>query len=399
MLTNNDKTCKKNLNIENIQYLDDWSKEINEKILKLEEISSTENITTFFSISTNTTIDTDILNPYITPMRRLENGVIFGVVVFSQSQAIIAANLVKDAVDNILVDSEKKIPMQVGGNNEVLDHFGINVEIKNNKSRSYIEFGNISSAVKSVIDKEKIIEYKPNDITVDAVWTFLSIKLNILSGKKISIIGCGNIGFKLALKLTESGANVILHRRDATKGMHMANAINMIKSKTTIAIASFSQSALQASSLCDVLVGTANSNAQVITWDMIQSMANNGFVVDVGKGNIEEEALKKSYDSEVDIFRGDVMASLYGFISHNQKMQETIKHKTGRLVVEPDIELISGGIFGKDGDIIVDNCFSPSLVYGVSDGCGHLKVKLNQKDRRRVMMLNDKINNNFLNFN
>ena len=367
---------------EDVSYLEEWVSRIQKSVLELKAIADDRNVTTFFSIGSTTQSDSQ--RPYLTPLRLLENGVISGVIVFSQSQAIIAANAVKDIVDSILVDAEKKIGIQVGASGALLEHFNIRDFDSIKRSRSNIEFGNISAAIRTIVSSEKLTEYKPNDLTVDAVWTFLSLKLNNLSGKKIAVLGCGNIGFKLALKLVESGVNVVLVRRDTSKGMFMANAINMVKPETTIATASYTASALQASAFCDVLIGAANTNTAVITWDMIQSMSPDGFIIDIGKGNVDAYALKMALENDIDIIRGDVTASLYGFISHKQQMQNIIQHKIGRREVDSGVSIVSGGILGKDGEVVVDNFSAPSLVYGVSDGCGNMKTELNENDKKNI---------------
>jgi hypothetical protein len=372
---------------EDIEFLEDWIVQIKTLTKELNLIAQKKDLTTYFSISNTTSSSKNIQKPYVTPIRLLEGGVICGVVVFSQSQAVIAAKFVQDFVDKILVDSEKKIGMQVGIDKNLLTYFKITDSAINSKSRSLIEFGNISSAVRMVIPEGKFIEYKANDITVDAIWTFLSIRLKKLSGKKIAILGCGNIGFKLALKLVESGINVILVRRDSSKGVLMANSINMVKPKTTLATATYCASPLQASSYCDVLIGTANSGVSLISWDMIQSMTPEGFVIDVGKGNVEDYAVKKAIEENIEIIRGDVGASLYGFISHRQQIQDVIKNKIGRNEIKPGVSVISGGLFGRNGEIVVDNYSLPGIVYGVANGCGQMKTTLNEVDRENLSLV------------
>ena len=46
--------------------------------------------------------------------------------------------------------------------------------MENAKTASGIEFGNISAAVRKTFPPQKIISYKPNDLTVDPIWFFLS---------------------------------------------------------------------------------------------------------------------------------------------------------------------------------------------------------------------------------
>ena len=71
-------------------------------------------------------------------------------------------------------------------------------------------------AVKENTKISKTYPYKANDITVNSAETLISnfIK-NILEVfiNNINIRG-GNIGFKLGLKLNESGSNIYLYRRD-----------------------------------------------------------------------------------------------------------------------------------------------------------------------------------------
>ncbi len=206
---------------EDIPYLESWISLILKNIKELKGVAIEKNVALFFSINT-TTHKHGMQKPYVTPVRFLESGVICGVVVFSQIQAMIAANTVSFLVDSFLVDVEQKHDMQADVDSELVKYFKIKYVTKN-KTNS------ILSAVRAIIKNDRIIEYKVNDLTVDAVWTFLSTKLNYLSGKRVAILGCGNIGSKLALKLVESGVNVVIMRRDVLKGESIASAINLIK--------------------------------------------------------------------------------------------------------------------------------------------------------------------------
>jgi len=366
--------------IEDIKYLEDWVNSIQQKAKELQSVSKEKKIDLLFSIST-ATHNPSFQKPYHSPVRYLENSFIFGVVVFSQTQAMIAANTVKIFVNGILVDIEQKINTQVGVDQQLLKHFKISV---NKKIRKSIDVGNILIAIRSVIGNDKIIKYKPNDITVDAIWTFLSTKITCLSGKKIAILGCGNIGSKLALKLVESGVDVFLVRRDKLKGALIADSINIIKPERSTGSAYYTSSCIEASKLCDVLIGAANANTPVINWEMIQNMSQDGFVIDIGKGNIEADAIQKSFENNVDIIRGDVTASLYGFVSQQQQVQGIIQCKIGRKNLNSDISIVSGGVLGKNGEVVVDSFLLPCLIYGVSDGRGNMKIKPSVLDKKNI---------------
>ena len=363
---------------ENIPYLESWFYDLQRSIKELKGIAIDKNIKLLFSIST-TTCKHGTNKPYTTPVRFLENSLISGVVVFSKIQSIVVTNIVKDFVDDFLIDVEQKHNMKAAINSDTLKYFQDKYLIN-----SDIKCESILSIVRAIVADDRIIEYKANDITVDAIWTFLSTKLNYLSGKKVAIIGCGNIGSKLALKLVESDANVVLVRRDSSKGKLIANAINLIKPPLSKSYASYNSSAIEASKFCDVIIGAANTNNPVITWDMIKNLSKNGFVVDIGKGNIEADAIKKSIEKKIDIIRGDIAAALYGFVSQKQQMQEIVQNKIGRVNIDSDINIVSGGVLGRCGDIVVDSFASPSLVYGVANGSGSIKTDLNLIDKKNI---------------
>ena len=372
---------------EDIPYLESWFYNLQKSIKELKGIAIDKDIKLLFSISTTTTCKHSINKPYTTPVRFLENSLISGVVVFSQTQSIIVTNIVKDFVDGFLVDVEQKHNMKATINSDTLKYFQDKYFINGD-----IKYESILSIVRAIVADDRIIEYKANDITVDAIWTFLSTKLNYLSGKKVAIIGCGNIGSKLALKLVESDVNVVLVRRDSSKGKLIANAINLIKPPLSKSYASYNSSAIQASKFCDVIIGAANTNNPVITWDMIKNMSKNGFVVDIGKGNIEANAIKKSIEKNIDVIRGDIAAALYGFVSQKQQMQEIVQNKIGRANIDSDINLVSGGVLGRCGDIVVDSFISPSFVYGVANGSGSIKTDLNLIDKKNIEKVKKIIN-------
>ena len=362
-------------NFSEILYLENWldktlkiAKELNQKIKK-------KNKKNIFLIST-TKKQTKNLLPYNTPLRETEFGFLSGVVVFSQTQAILVANKLDGIVDYIFVDAEKKLGVTINAENNISKHFKISHLIKKDGKKN-IEYGNISGAVRGVIKKSFFHEYKPNDLTIDSVWTFVSNYFRGLSGKKITIVGSGNIGFKLGLKFVESGANVELVRRSVEAGQLFANTINLIKSEYTIAEAHYDSDPIKAAIRSDVLIG-ATDGVEIINWEMIQSMNKNGIIIDIGKGTINKEVAKKAISNKLKIFRADITAALSGTISTILRNIKITENHLGRKKLKKNIFIVSGGQFALENDIIVDNINKPKNIIGVADGNGDLKIKLNK---------------------
>ena len=129
-----------------------------------------------------------------------------------------------------------------------------------------------------------------------------------VSGKKIGIIGCGNIGSKIALNLTEQGAKVNLNRRNIKKLDTIIKAINILKPKNTKEKAE-KKDKLLASKNADVLIGTTDGKP-VINSEMVKVMKNNSLIIDVGKGTIDLRDLKKN-KKKISKFLGQIFFHLW----------------------------------------------------------------------------------------
>lgn len=368
---------------EELQYLENWIKEAVTLARQIREHADREKRTAIFTIAATVKVS-DKKRPYLTPLRQISHGFVGGSIVFSQTQAILLCKHIDGLVDWILVDAEKKIPISFGYDQEIFSHF--NVEVLGHKkgySREHIEMGNLSAACALYVKQSDLKEYKANDITVDAVWHILSHVKGILSGKKIAIVGAGNIGFKIALKLVESGCNVELVRRDVARGTLMADVINAVKPTSTFAIAHYNADPLKASVFADAIIGCTNG-IPVITWEMIAAMRPDGVVIDVGKGTIDKGALKKGIEQGVLIIRADVAPGIDGLISTIRTTRNMMKNEMGRRTIQDGIHLVSGGFMGLDGDIVVDNFKTPAFIIGVSNGMGDIKQKLSGQDSEKI---------------
>lgn len=355
---------------EDAAYLKSWQSDAVKRAHELSERARERGARTVFTIS-STAKPTAHRRPYLTPLRQNNLCVYSGAVVFTQTQAVLLCRCLDGMVDYILVDAEKKFPIILEPDTTVL--------IKEERERMIglsdtvldTHSGNLAKACHDRIHKSRFYEFKPNDITANAVWHLVSKKLQFLSGRRIAIIGCGNIGFKLALKLLESDATVNLVRRDVHAGFHLANTMNMIKPASTLAHANFTTDGLKAAYRCDALIG-CSSEPEVVTWDMVAAMHQDGFVVDVGKGNLTPEAIEKSLKRGMQVIRADITAALDGEIITILRNEKLLEEEMGRNTVS-GLTLVSGGVFGLAGDLVVDKAAAPAVFFGVSDGAGELK--------------------------
>ncbi|OUW57827.1 MAG: hypothetical protein CBD57_04125 [Candidatus Pelagibacter sp. TMED197] len=341
------------------------------------------------TITTNTSKDKKKNLP---PIREINNILIFGVIVYSSEQLKKICKILDESVDAIFVDTEKKIPFIIGSKNKNNFHPNQIKDINKGSrlSQEFVELGNLSGTVKSNTYNTLVHEFKPNDITVEHVWLLLRKHFGFFGKKKVAIIGSGNIGFKLGLKLVESGVTTVLNRRDLSKCIAFSNSINLIKPQGTLASASFSADKIKACFSADAIIGCSN-NSNVIDTDMLRCMKPKGIVVDVGKGNITTQAVSYSKRKKIKIIRCDITKTINNYISFYFKFYKD-RSPEGFKKISKNLKIISGGYIGNKGDIVVDNYLSPTQILGVADGSGRFENKISKSQKQKIKLVREKFN-------
>lgn len=228
---------------------------------------------------------------------------------------------------------------------------------------------NIFKKIFEIIHKSKIYAIKGNDFSVDSAFSMISTFLKPIVGKRICIVGAGNIGGKLALKLIECGAKVFIVNSTKKSTLRTISAINIMKHKEC------KQKVLPIGGknfpkYLDCIIGFTRGTPAV-TKEMISRIKNNGLVLDGGSGTISNDGIDETRRKKLKIVRLDIRL---GFISHANLMANTEKFFTDIYGIRKidSFNIIAGGYFGSKGDIIVDNIKSPKKVIGVADGKGGL---------------------------
>jgi hypothetical protein len=254
------------------------------------------------------------------------------------------------------------------------------------------EPANIERAVRETLNKSNLWVYKANDLSVEAVDAFLGYlykgAIGGIGGKKVVVIGCGNIGSKLALKLVERAAHVVVTRRDQKKLKIIADAINFIKPKYTKARVEYSLNNELAAKDADVLIGATNG-VSVINSDMVRGLNKNAIILDVGKGSLKSQAIIYALKNKIDVYRLDITAAISGMIETQWMIQNIINHKMGRSEFKGE-RLVAGGLLGMKGEIVVDNISNPKVIYGIADGKGDF-IRLTNNDQKKRLQRLEKI--------
>lgn len=286
---------------------------------------------------------------YETPVRESSELIYGGVVVRDVATAKKIAMLVDGKVDYIFVDDEKKIRDIYYGPNDI---------------------GNIGQEVRSLIKKSTLLTYKGNDIAVDAIDGLIGNNKFDVGGCRIAVIGMGNLGSKIALRLVERGAYVYAYRRNHKKLLSIVNGINNIKSEHTKARAYIVKSIEKACSGVDIIIGASNEKS-IITEKHLINLKNSVMLIDAGKGCFADEVVN---DIGLTLYRLDVTIMQKYHFSALVSLCKSHSRKLGRKYVSGlGVTLVSLGLAARRGEFIVDNIESPKTIIGLSAGKGVLR--------------------------
>jgi hypothetical protein len=299
---------------------------------------------------------------YWTPVRRSKNFVSIGIVIFSEEEARIVLEEIDGNVDYIFVDCEKK-----------------------SKNSNAIGLFNLERLSHEIICKSILKFYKGNDLTTDALdKTILSILKNsskLVGGCNILIVGMGNLGFKISLKLVERGANVYVLNRNADKAIKLIETINLIKPPETIASARFinDKNNIESGINFDIVVLTHIDT--IPEHDNLYFNTNKEcFFVDVGKGCLTKSQINQLIINGNVCLRLDVGDSLLEYIYAEIIFDGTKANFIPSQKTLENRRIISTGLIGCKNDIVVDDAENPSFFYGICDGSGGFKENLSDEE-------------------
>ena len=312
---------------------------------------------------------------FTTPIRETKNILFSGVIIYSDKILSKIIKKIDGKVDYIIIDAEKKISAVFSKDGVTKDGVTANIE----------------RTSKELIKKSKIFIFKANDLTLDAIDTFISQMtskdIRGLGNKKVTILGAGNLGSKLALRMVERGANVTIMRRNIKKMRIIVNALNLIKPKYTNSKIQGSSNKYEASKKSDILICT-NTGEQIVDTKIISYLKSNSIILDAGKGTIGKEALKSAIKKNIKVFRVDVSAAFHGLMSTLLETERILENTLGRKIIN-DISFVSGGLLAQKNEVVVDDINRPRFFYGIGDGNGDFLRNINftKKNYKKIKKL------------
>lgn len=216
-----------------------------------------------------------------------------------------------------------------------------------------------------------VIDYKPNDLTMEAAdLAILNYFNGNISNKSIGIYGTGNIAFKLALRLSERNAKVYIFGRNNQKISLCVEALKQITFDESLVFYGDNNSRV------DAFVSFVGAES-VVTVEYTDYLSANTLCIDGGIGNFSKEFIETALTNGHDVRRLDVRQSqeiMDGYI--NSRLGSQFNRIIGRNTIG-GYSVVAGGIIGQEGEVIIDRIVQPTRVIGIANGIGGVKNESN----------------------
>jgi len=228
---------------------------------------------------------------------------------------------------------------------------------------------NAYQSVVDVVQKSQVLSYRDSDAHLDAAEAIVAQLLPVLTGQAVAVCGLSSFAVKLALRLSERGARVLLWDED---GLALQTAEGLLSQWGVLKSGPINEPVrtLRPEDQVRILVG-GSMRRPTVTRELIQHLAPNGTLLDGGVGSLTEEAVEEAIRRGMRVLRLDMRAGLSGQIATHLETLDLLRSVVGTGELD-GISVVAGGSVGKRGSVVVDAIRHPTRVVGIADGRGGL---------------------------
>jgi len=260
---------------------------------------------------------------------------------------------------NLILRDATLLPALVDQFDDIVSVFFVDCEVK-----AHVD---LASAARAAIALQKLHFFKPNDFTVEAADEWIAQRVPDPIDARVALIGAGNVGAKLSLRLAERGCEVRLvgRRADSLEATVRGLGAIMRGAGSIVATTDIAAACADARLIVGCTPGTPAVDAAALP------AAGNALLLDIGNGCFSPGAIAAALERGLMIEVLSPTAGWEGFVrrySATRKLQQGL----GRRRLDNGVWIVSRGVMGSAGDVLVDDVSRPGRIIGICNGMGDL---------------------------
>jgi hypothetical protein len=110
-------------------------------------------------------------------------------------------------------------------------------------------------------------------------------------------------------------------------------------------------------------------------------------IFDIGINNFSQDFIRQQRQRGAEVYRSDDRAGISGIVVNLMETSELVNSRLGKTSVG-GIPIVSGGLIGDFGDVVVDNFNEVHVVLGIANGDGTFKQDLSSEDEINMRRIN-----------
>ena len=239
---------------------------------------------------------------------------------------------------------------------------------------SSIKKENDKETLKNIMSKfgnSTLLLYNDLLLWAKSVVSFMTVMAGNLINKKIVVVGKNRLAEYLLDQMMDFGADVRAYEADRD---HKYRDIEPSENF-------FEQ--------CNIIVSC--SRLHKLAKKFVCKFLSIDFVFDAKINSVEEDCIDYLNNQDIKLIRPDMRSAIAGEILHQISNFSMVRNDLGRSKIE-GYNVVSGGLVGKRGEIVVDSISGPTRVIGVAQGNGKVSYWPNDREQKIVGEIQNYIN-------
>lgn len=284
---------------------------------------------------------------------------------------------IRESVSNVIcflaVGDTRYIKEMIDQSKECIDKIIVDVDPKRDNSDMIISEVEKAAARNDI----PVSFYSDYSSWVNSSVNFIqSVERNRLVNTKVLLIGRNALATRMIETLLQQRIHVYVSANEyETNCLPLFADESIVINSECFHIVDLTE--ISDESYFDVLLGMSlmENNNQLFLIDRFRFRT----AYDVGIKNFTTDFIKRHRKKGTAFYRSDDRAGIASAVVSIMETDYLIGNNLGKVEIG-DISVVSGGLIGDEGDLVVDNAYNPSLVLGVALGDGTFKTYLSEKD-------------------
>lgn len=263
------------------------------------------------------------------------------------------------------------VAMSVGCFDKIL----IDTDLKRDNSKEIIE-SIVEASKRNNVD---LASYSDIDTWISASINFIfRMESNWLADKKVMLVGRNPLATRMIMELVNRNVKVCLNPNEYGGAKSLPfNNFSTLTFDSDLIVSYDAEDADEFDVLLGCSIGENYEHLKEIERFTFKS------IYDIGINNFSKDFISKVIESGGRAFRSDDRAGIAGIVLSIMETDYLVNNNMGRKNIG-EIHVVSGGVIGQEGDVVVDNVNDPTVVLGIASGKGTFKSDVSEDDIRKV---------------